>query len=1177
MPKKFKTIDGNTAATHVAYAFSEVAAIYPITPSTPMGEMSDAWAAHNVKNVFGETVKVAELQSEGGASGAVHGSLSGGSLTTTFTASQGLLLMIPNMHKIAGELLPTVFHVAARSLATQALSIFGDHTDVMSVRNTGFALMSASSIQEIHDLAIVSHLATLKSKVPFLNFFDGFRNSHEIKKVELLDYDDLKNLVEMKYVEEFRKNALNPNNPRLKVGAENPDVYFQGREVSNKFYNETPAIVQEYMDKVSSVLGRSYHLFDYVGHPKATDIIIAMGSGNDTIEETVNYLNSKGKKVGLIKVRLYRPFSVDAFINAIPKSVKRIAVLDRTKEPGSVGEPLYLDVAASLKDSKIKVIGGRYGLSSKEFTPTMVKSVYDHLAGKATHNFTVGINDDVTHLSLPLDKKINAEPDGVISCKFWGYGSDGTVGANKNSIKIIGDNTDNYAQGYFVYDSKKSGGITISHLRFGKQLIQSEYLLESVDFVALHKTSYIGKYDILENVKEGATFLINSEWSTNEVFSHLTEDMQKTIIEKKLKVYNINAVKIAKEVGLGGRISTVMQTAFFKLANIMDTEKAIQLIKDAIKKTFSKKGDDIVQMNWNAVDKAIAGIEEVVVPATIEKSAPVPQLIPENADEFTKKVIDPIMHGKGNEIPVSAMPLDGGVPTGTCAIEKRGVAIEVPRWTPDNCIQCNFCSLVCPHGAIRPKQIDPENLEGAPETFKTIDASTNRVTKKERKFKIQVYVEDCVGCGSCANTCPGNKNGKALVMVPIQEERDNGENKNLEFFEKLPYETDGANLNTVGGTQFLQPYFEFSGACAGCGETPYIKLATQLFGDRMIIANATGCSSIYGGTFPTVPYTKDKNGKGPAWANSLFEDNAEYGYGMRLSVDSIREQLLTNTKSLLEKGTSDELKPLLEKAVELWDSVDEEAKANAEAIKQILPKALANASEEIKPIVKKIIELQDYFVNKSVWSIGGDGWAYDIGYGGLDHVLTSGRNINVLVLDTEVYSNTGGQASKATSMGARAKFAEAGKKLPKKDLGLIAMSYGYVYVAALSMGANMNQVVKAFKEAESYNGPSLLVAYSPCIAHGVDMSKPQEAMKRATQSGHWPLYRFDPRLKKEGKNPMQLDGKDIKIPLADYMSQEIRYRSLKTLYPEKADELYEKAQKTTTAHFEYLKKLSEIE
>ncbi|MEA2005888.1 MAG: pyruvate:ferredoxin (flavodoxin) oxidoreductase [Acidobacteriota bacterium] len=1172
MKKIFKPIDGNTAATHVAYAFSEVAAIYPITPSSNMGELADEWASQGRKNIFGQVLNVIEMQSEGGASGAVHGSLSAGALTTTFTASQGLMLMLPNMHKIAGEMLPTVFHVSARSLACQALSIFGDHSDVMSARNTGFALMAAGSIQETMDLGVVSHLATLKAKIPFLNFFDGFRTSHEVQKVEIIPYETLVELLEMQYVKEFRERAMNPERPMMKVGAQNPDVYFQGRETVNKFYDATPGIVQEYMDKLAKKVGRQYHLFDYLGAPDAEKVIVAMGSATETIEETVNYLNTLGEKVGAIKVRLYRPFSAEALVLAIPETVKKVAVLDRTKEPGSLGEPLYLDVAVALSGKNIKVIGGRYGLSSKEFTPTMIKAVYDHLDNQCFHGFTVGINDDVTKTSLPIGEDIDAEPKGVVRCKFWGYGSDGTVGASKNSIKIIGDNTDMYVQGYFQYDSKKSGGVTISHLRFGKEKIQSQYLLNNVDFVALHKSSYIGRYDILEGITEGGTFLLNSTWKADEVFEHLTEDMQKTIIEKKIKVYNIDALKIAQEVGLGARINTVMQAAFFKISGVLPEDEALKLIKDAIKKTFISKGENVVKMNWAAVDRAAAALEEIPVPDRIAKFEPTPKLIPDDAEEFAKNIIEPIMHFKGDMIPVSKMPYDGCVPTGTTRLEKRGVAPFVPLWDPEKCIQCNQCALVCPHAAIRPKQIDPKDLKDAPETFKVVKSKTKN--DRDLQYRLQVYVEDCVGCGSCVESCLAKE--KALKQIPIDQALASGEIENVAFFEGLPDNVlDGINPSTVKGSQFLMPYFEFSGACGGCGETPYVKLATQFFGDRMIIANATGCSSIYGGTFPTMPYCKNKNGQGPTWANSLFEDNAEYGFGMRLAVDSNRRQLLDNIEWLLKVGTTPGLTEALVRSQELWDSVTDEAKKAAKKVKEALPEALLKASKETKPIIEKIIELQDYIVDKSVWSFGGDGWAYDIGYGGLDHVLASNRNVNVLVLDTEVYSNTGGQASKATPTGSVAKFASAGKRTKKKDLGLMAMSYGYVYVANVAMGANPNQCIKAFIEAESYSGPSLIIAYSPCINHGIDMSKTQAEEKLAVETGYWMLYRYNPLLSKEGKNPLILDSKEPKLEYQQFLSNEIRYRTLAQQYPEIAKQLFKQAAEEAKERYETYKKLAE--
>jgi len=1196
--KKFKKIslDGNTAATHVAYAFSEVAAIYPITPSSGMGELADAWAANKRLNIYGQPVDVIEMQSEAGAAGAVHGSLSAGAFTTTFTASQGLMLMLPNMHKIAGEMLPTVFHVSARSLAVQSLSIFGDHSDVMSARNTGFGLMAEGSLQEIMDLAIVSHLATLKSKVPFLNFFDGFRNSHEIQKIEVIDYDTMKDLVEMKYVEDFRSRAMNPERPLVKVGAQNPDVYFQGRETVNKYYDVTPQIVQEYMDKVAKVIGRQYHLFDYVGAPDADKIIIAMGSGIETIEETINYLNKKGEKLGLIKVRLYRPFSIEALKNAIPDSVKKIAVLDRTKECGSVGEPLYLDVVATLKDRKdLTIIGGRYGLSSKEFTPSMVKAVYDHLDGKCSHDFTVGIIDDVTGKSLKIEEQINSVPEGTISCKFWGLGADGTVGANKNSIKIIGDNTDMHAQGYFQYDSKKSGGITRSHLRFGNSPIQSEYLVENPDFVGCHNQAFIGRYDVLEGIKENGVFLLNSNWKQEEVFEHLTEKMQKTIIAKNIKLYNINALKIANEVGLGNRINTVMQTAFFLISGVLDREEAIKMIKKAIDKSFRKKGLKVVEMNWKAVDQTNEALVEISVPKELpEKCAEIKKLVPDDADDFTKNVIEKIMREKGDEIPVSAMPFDGFVPSATTRLEKRGVAPFVPHWIAENCIQCNQCSVVCPHAAIRPKLIKEEDLKDAPETFVTLDAMGK--DKGQYRYKIQVYIEDCVSCANCVHECPKD----ALVMKPIAEERISGEAINARFFDALPNDVLGSNLeSTVKGSQFKQPLLEFSGACAGCGETPYVKLITQLFGDRMIVANATGCTSIWGATFPTIPYCKNKDGHGPTWANSLFEDNAEYGFGMRLAVESNRRQLLTAVKRIISDAHSEEFVNMLKEAeqkggealnvvnkihvfvkaleysVENWKSTDNAAKVNVKKIQNLIPFVIqVCVVDERKKVLRKIKELQNYFIPKSVWAFGGDGWAYDIGYGGVDHVMASGRNMNILVVDTEVYSNTGGQASKATPLGSVAKFAESGKNTVKKDLGLMMISYGYVYVASIALGANKVQSLKAIREAEAYNGPSIIIAYAPCINHGFDMAYTQQEEKKAVDSGYWILYRFNPDLKKEGKNPFILDSREPKIPVKDFLEGETRYTSLERTFPEKVQGFRTEFDKYAKERYDFYKNMA---
>ncbi len=1165
------TIDGNTAAAHVAYAFSEVAAIYPITPSSNMGEYADSWASTGRKNLYGQKVDVVEMQSEAGAAGAVHGTLSGGAMTTTFTASQGLLLMIPNMHKIAGEMLPTVFHVSARSLAAQSLSIFGDHSDVMSTRNTGFAMTAAASIQETMDMALVAHLSTLKSQVPFLSFFDGFRTSHEIQKVEEITYDAIKTLIEPEYIERFRSRAMSPDEPVVKVAQQAQDVYFQGRETTNNYYSAVPAIVQEYMDKVKTITGRSYHLFDYVGAPDAENVLIAMGSACDTIDLTIKYLIAKGEKVGAVKVRLYRPFSAKDFVAALPKTVKKVAVLDRTKEPGSLGEPLYQDVLTVLADSDIKVIGGRYGLSSKEFTPSHVNAIYDHLNGPCFHNFTVGINDDVTNLSIPVKDKIDVAPKDVISCMFWGLGSDGTVGANKNSIKIIGENTDMNAQAYFVYDSKKSGGITTSHLRFGKSSVNMPWLVDSADFVACHNPAYLGRYDMLGPLKKGGTFLLNSEIPSSEVFNNLTKEDQQIIIDRKIKFFNIDALKIAEKVGMGNRINTVMQTAFFKISGVLPEVEAIDLIKKSIKKAYSLKGEEIVKMNWECVDSASAALAQVDIPDSITESYLPHKLIADDADGFARNIIEKCMHLQGDDIPVSQMSFDGVIPTATSRLEKRGIAPRVPKWLHENCIQCNQCVMSCPHAVIRAKQINADNLKNAPEGFTTIKAMGKH--ENDMQYKIQVYVEDCTGCGVCVDVCPAKT--KALEFSTLEHEKEAGQDKMAHYFDALPNNVlDGVNINSVKGVQFKTPLFEFSGACAGCGETPYIKLATQLYGERMLIANATGCSSIYGGTFPTVPYCKDDNGRGPAWGNSLFEDNAEYGFGMRLAVDANRGQLQYNVEKVLAAGTTPELTTALKVSMDKWDETDAAALEAMDAVGAALAGAIAAASGETKEAVLKIQELKDYFVDKSVWIFGGDGWAYDIGYGGLDHVVASGKNVNILVMDTEVYSNTGGQASKATPIGAVAKFAEAGMRLGKKNLGFMCMSYGYVYVAAISMGANRNQTLKAFQEAEAYPGPSIILAYAPCINHGIDMGKSQTEEKRAVESGYYPIYRFNPSLE-EGKRFLW-DSKEPKESFMDFIKSERRYTSLYKTAPDDADRLFAEAEEDAKKRWNFFKKMGEI-
>jgi len=1164
--KIWKSIDGNTAASHVAYAFSDVAAIYPITPSSPMGEMIDAWSAQGRKNIFGQQVKVSEMQSEGGAAGAVHGSLSAGAFTSTFTASQGLLLMIPNMYKISGEIMPAVFHVAARAVAGQALSIFGDHQDVMATRETGFSLLASGSVQEAMDLALVAHLSTIRASIPFVHFFDGFRTSHEIQKVEMLDYDDIPDLVDWDAINRHRERALNPEHPHLRGTAQNPDIYFQVNEAANKYYQAVPKIVEEEMEKVSKLTGRSYHLFDYVGDPEAEHIIIMMGSGAEAAEEAVNYLNRKGERIGLVKVRLYRPFSVEHFFKTIPKTVKRMAVLDRTKENGSFGEPLYVDISAMYqnKHEDMFIVGGRYGLGSKDLTPSMVKAVFDNLKlAEPKNHFTVGIEDDVTFTSLPIKEEIDASPKGLVQCKFWGLGGDGTVGANKSAIKIIGDNTDMYAQGYFAYDSKKSGGVTISHLRFGNALIQSTYLINTADYIACHNPAYVDKYNLLEGIKENGTFVLNCAWTLKEMEDHLPNSLKKIIAEKNLKFYTIDAVKIAEEVGLSGRINMVMQTVFFKLANVLSVDDAIKYLKEAIEKTYAKKGKNIVEMNWKAVDAALDNINEINYPNSWAQLAPKNEKEVDEPD-FVKNVMKPMIAQQGDKLPVSAFTPGGFFPTATSKYEKRGVAINIPEWIKDNCIQCNHCVMVCPHAAIRPVLVTEEELKNAPEGFESKKATGKDMD--DLSFRIQVYPEDCTGCGNCVDVCPSKE--KALIMKPLATQMD----KQIplrKYAEKIPIRTGSFNKFTVKGSQFQQPLLEFSGACAGCGETPYLKVITQLFGDRMIIANATGCSSIWGGSAPAIPFTVNKDGHGPAWANSLFEDNAEYGFGMVLASAQRRAKLADLVNKAMD-GTSGELKEVFNGWLENKDDADK-SKEYGNKIKLLLKK------NHDGDMLNKIWESRDILTKKSIWSVGGDGWAYDIGYGGLDHVLAMGEDINILVLDTEVYSNTGGQASKATPIGSVAKFAVSGKKTKKKDLGLMAMTYGYVYVASVSMGANKNQMMKALKEAESYPGPSLIIAYAPCINHGIKagMGKSQQEEKLAVESGYWPLYRYDPRLAEEGKNPFQLDYKEPDGTLHDFIMGEVRYNSLTRSFPEEAKKLHKKLEENVGSRYKKYKAMAE--
>ena len=1164
MARKKKTMDGNTAAAYVSYAFTDVAAIYPITPSSNMAEVTDEWAAKGKKNMFGRTVKIAEMQSEGGAAGAVHGSLTAGALTTTYTASQGLLLMIPNMYKIAGELLPSVINVSARALASHALSIFGDHQDVYACRQTGYAMLCSVNAQEAMDLGAVAHLTTLKSRVPFLHFFDGFRTSHEYQKVECWDDEQLKKLIDMNDVESFRRRSLNPEHPAQRGTAQNPDVFFQAKEANNKFYEAVPEICQSYMDKVNAEIGTDYKLFNYYGAADAEHVIVAMGSACDTMEETVDYLTKKGAKVGLIKVRLYRPFSAKHLIEAIPATVKKISVLDRTKECGSIGEPLYLDVVAALRDSQFKdveIFGGRYGLGSKDTTPAQIIAVFNNNDKK---RFTIGINDDVTFTSLEITENPDTTPEGITSCKFWGLGADGTVGANKNSVKIIGDHTDMNVQAYFDYDSKKSGGLTVSHLRFGNAKITSTYLINKADFVACHKASYIRKYDMVSDVKPGGVFLLNCPWTKAEEFeAHIPGQVKRYIAENDIQFYVIDGVAIGKEIGLGNRINTVLQSAFFKLANIIPADDAIQYMKDAATASYSKKGEAIVKMNHDAIDMGAQKVVKVDVPASWKDAKDEDLSVKFDGEgkliDYVNNILNPINSFAGMKLPVSAFVpyADGEVPLGSSAFEKRGIAIDVPEWKSENCIQCNFCSYVCPHACIRPVVLTEEEAKNAPEGIKYI----NMTGLNGLYFAMAVSVLDCTGCGSCANVCPGKKGEKALVMQPLETQEDKQAFFNYGI--KVPAKAevfDKFKETTVKGSQFKQPLLEFSGACAGCGETPYAKLVTQLYGDKMYIANATGCSSIWGGSSPSTPYTVNEKGEGPAWANSLFEDNAEYGFGMFLAQNTLREDLVNKVEAVSEKA-DDAQKAVIAKYLETKEDVNANKVATAELVEVL--------SKMNTPEAAEILKDKEYLSKKSVWILGGDGWAYDIGYGGLDHVLASGEDVNILVFDTEVYSNTGGQSSKATPTGAIAKFAAAGKEVKKKDLAAIAMSYGYVYVAQVAQGADNNQCIKAFVEAGTYNGPSIVIAYAPCINHGIKggMSIAQTEEKRAVQAGYWHLFRFDPRRTAEGLNPFQLDSKEPTESYEDFLMNEVRYNSLARSNPERAKALFEKAAANAKAKY----------
>ncbi len=1191
MTEKMIMTDGNTAAAGIAHAVSEVCAIYPITPSSPMGESADELSAAGVKNIWGSVPEVVELQSEGGAAGTVHGSLTAGALTTTFTASQGLLLMIPNMYKIAGELSPTVFHVSARSLACQGLSIFGDHSDVMSVRATGFALLAAGGVQETADFALIAHAATLASRIPFIHFFDGFRTSHEIQSIKEISRDVIRAMINEDHVRAHRFRGLCPDRPAIRGTAQNPDVYFQGRETVNPFYDATPGIVQQTMDRFAELTGRAYHLFDYVGDPDAENIIIMMGSGAETAHETVEHLVAGKAKVGLLIVRLYRPFDVQAFAKALPKTVRRIAVLDRTKEPGAIGEPLYTDVRTAIGEAQAAgwmsqdfyplVIGGRYGLGSKEFTPAMVQAVFENLTGEQKNHFTVGIVDDVGHHSLTVAPFQIPHPK-RIEAVFYGLGSDGTVGANKNSIKIIGDHTDNHAQGYFVYDSKKAGAMTVSHLRFGPNRIRSPYLCTKADFVACHNFSFLEKYDMLTHAKEGAVFLLESPYGPDEVWDHMPDEVERQLIDKKIRFYVIDAIKLAKELGLGARINTIMQTCFFAISGILPTDAAIELLKKAIRKTYGRKGEEVVQSNFKAVDGALGALYAVTLPAQPAGKLRKPPIVPADAPEFVQTVTARIMEQMGDTLPVSAMPIDGTWPVGTTRFEKRNIAVDIPQWDPALCIQCGQCSLVCPHAAIRVKVYDPQYLKQAPKTFKSVDAKGKGF--EALKYTVQTAPEDCTGCGVCVANCPAREKNKetreetghrAIDMVPQLPLRQD-EAENFAFFMSIP-DPDPSTYNraTIKGSQFTRAMFEFSGACAGCGETPYVKLLTQLFGDRSMIANATGCSSIYGGNLPTTPYTTREDGRGPTWSNSLFEDNAEFGFGMLLA----SERFHRHARALLDRlaeGACPECAGLKDLCTRIRET-DASTQTGIETLRVAVDELKTGLAACSSEICKEMLTVADYLVRKSVWVLGGDGWAYDIGYGGLDHVLASGRNINLLVLDTEVYSNTGGQASKSTPMGAVAKFASGGKPSMKKDLGMIAMTYGNIYVATVALGANPAQTVRAFIEAESYDGPSLIIAYSHCIAQGIDMRFGLTQQKEAVNSGHFPLYRYDPRLTEQGQNPLKLDSKTPTMAFSEHAMRENRFRTLSQSDPETAKRLMAKADLLVAAKFDLLQKLAGLD